>query len=149
MSASITSYTWCNVHPTLEPNLGPLKRRLRRELYKWRQASLKAAEYKCMFTGDTENLEVHHLYPFSMVVREAVMELIKEGELDEGWVLHTHEFVGPYPKYDVIRDRFFLIHNQHGLGAVLNRRFHEAFHRQYQQLEMSPQLFYQFYLEMK
>jgi hypothetical protein len=87
----------------------------------WRKNSLNKTNGNCILTGETQHIEVHHLFrPYPEIVEEAIIE--------------TGLGIKPYVEYAEeerkrIVDEFVIIHAREPLGVPLARDVHRCFHR--------------------
>lgn len=89
----------------------------------WKEKSFKASRKKCVCSKKTKDLEVHHLYSFSSLVKEAV-----EG-LDYKFSIKVKDYTSDQLKE--IELRLKQLHLKTGLGVVLTKRVHILFHTIY------------------
>lgn len=96
---------------------------LRTELSPWRYKSLEAYGNKCVVTGETENLEVHHVIPLKCIIKIALSNL----------GMDYKNTCNQYTKEEIflIRDEVFKLHNEMWLGIPLCKSIHTEFHSKY------------------
>jgi hypothetical protein len=96
---------------------------LRIRLNDWKYESLKKYDFKCAISDvHTKDLEVHHLYNFSDIVRETI-QLLNLPIQD----------IGLYSKDELnsIESTFHEIHDKYGLGIPLTKEIHTLYHQIY------------------
>jgi hypothetical protein len=88
----------------------------------WKRKSMKDCDYKCVITGKRFS-DIHHLYGFNLILKEAVYEL----------GLEQKELNGDYTD-----DQIYLIilkiqelHKKYPLGVCLTKDLHVLFHKYY------------------
>jgi hypothetical protein len=96
---------------------------LRMNLKDWQAASYKQYNYKCVVTGELENIEIHHIIPFNKILQEAI-ELTK---------LTLKSYVKDYSteELEIFLDAFLHLHNKYPLGIPLRKDIHKEFHNIY------------------
>lgn len=96
---------------------------LRKCIKKWKLDSLNSSNYKCMITGSSKDLIVHHIHPFINIIRETLNEL----------GLDIKKEVREYSDEELkdIEDLVLKKHYEYGLGAVLTSELHMEFHNLY------------------
>lgn len=92
---------------------------LRENIYEWKRESMQYCNYKCILTGG-EFDNIHHLIPFSGIIKEAlnILNLEIKGNL------------GEYKEED--RESLILkvqeLHRRYGVGVCIHREVHKLFH---------------------
>ena len=96
---------------------------LRGVLKEWKMDSLASANYRCIISADTKDLVIHHIYPFSKIVSETLLELN----------MATYKTIGEYSKDELQKIKELLIkkHYEYGYGAVISKDIHDEFHNIY------------------
>ncbi len=95
-------------------------RKVRSHLYKWREDSLKLAEYRCLITGDKENIEVHHVKPFRRILAEA--------EIETGYIFKDMHHLSLEQLEKIIE----VTKKKHDIpGFVMRKDLHKEFHSTY------------------
>jgi hypothetical protein len=93
---------------------------LRVRLNEWKFNSLKVYDFKCAISGiHTKDLEIHHLYNFSDIVKET-MEILNL----------PIQKISQYSdkELDLIEVTFNKIHDNYGLGIPLTKEIHTDYH---------------------
>ncbi|WML54332.1 hypothetical protein RCG17_06710 [Neobacillus sp. PS3-12] len=122
-------------HPRWKGGEAQLKSYIRNYLKDWKEESLLYYGGKCVITGETEVLDIHHLYSFDLLFRDVLEEL-------------------NFPYYNTIRDytsgqlkllvdRCKKAHRKYPIGVPLAKKVHLYFHSLYPK-ETVPEHFYQF-----
>ena len=109
---------------------------LRGATNEWKKESLENSSYKCALTGKKGSLEVHHLYGFNLILKEAFSNLGVEIKNQ----LHDYsddEILSL--KAEVVR-----INYKYGFGVCLKKDVHKLFHRIYGAGNNSPHQFEEF-----
>lgn len=108
---------------------------LRTLLNEWKKESLKNYNYKCCVTGNTNDLEIHHIYPFSKIVQDVLNKL----DLD------VRENISEYTSDELlfIETEFLKIHKQK-YGVPIIKRLHKEFHSEYGLVNFEERDFEQF-----
>ncbi|MBH0171287.1 hypothetical protein [Fictibacillus sp. 18YEL24] len=88
----------------------------------WRLESLKKGNFKCALTGSS-NVVVHHTYPFNKILTEAIV--INNLEIQSS--------ISYYTQKDIIKieKTIHKLHEQYGLGIILDKEAHQIFHKIY------------------
>jgi hypothetical protein len=96
---------------------------LRQRLSDWKKESLKSYDYKCVLTGETKNLEVHHLHSFNLIIDEILKDLN----------LPLHDEIGEYNEDELskIESKNLEKHRQYPLGVPITKSLHKQFHTIY------------------
>jgi len=121
--------------------INPTSRYLRGVVRDWEKKTKEACNNKCVITGKSLELEVHHIYSFSSIVREAIDNLgieIKEnmGDYDED-------------EFKKLVKEIRKLHKHYGLGACLTNEMHIKFHTLYGYGDNTPEQFNEFVNTMK
>lgn len=96
---------------------------LRQKIQPWKFDSFKYYNFRCFLTNRTDELVIHHKYPFSEIVKESLIELdipIKENVSEYSDV-----------ELEALIEHCLQKHYEHGLGVCLTRDAHELFHAIY------------------
>nr|WP_097610072.1 hypothetical protein [Bacillus cereus] len=109
---------------------------LRSKLHNWKKDSLISCNHKCIITGETKNLSIHHLYNFSSIVKEVFHRL----------KLPVYEKIGSYSVEQLknIEDMLLELHNKYPLGICINKDLHKQFHNIYGKEHTTHQQFAEF-----
>jgi hypothetical protein len=102
----------------------PLSIYLRLHIIEWKIDSLKNNNYKCILTGSSKNIIIHHLYKnFSDIVFET-LQILK---------LPIYKKINKYTEEELflIQDMCLKLHYSYGLGIVLDKSLHKQFHAIY------------------
>lgn len=102
----------------------------------WKIDSLKNANYKCEITGETDNLIVHHHYPFHKILKETMEELNLDiyTDIDKYTILELESI-----KKSLINKHYY-----YGLGKVIKEDIHNEFHSEYGKVDFNESDFYEF-----
>lgn len=102
----------------------------------WRKESMFKCNYQCVITNNKKDFEVHHLYPFHKIVKQTI-EILN---------MPIYDLVNKYTQDElkIIEKTFNDIHSSYGLGVILNKQIHEAFHLSYGRLDFTPEDFEEF-----
>jgi len=116
--------------------LSNLSEFLRGKINKWKFDSLKNNNFKCFITGLEGNLVVHHVKPFSEIVKETVNELS----------LPSHQNISHYSENELNEISKLCIrkHYEYGLGIPLDSNIHDLFHEEYSVFYFDEDDFYEF-----
>lgn len=106
----------------------------------WVVDSLKHSEYKCEITGTTENLEVHHHYPFHKILKETLSEL----NIDVFYDISKYSEI----ELDSIKELILKKHYEYGLGKVITEKLHTEFHREFGKIDFTPEDYEKFKLNL-
>jgi len=100
-----------------------LRGRLRYSINKWKLQSMKDYGYTCFVTGENYgDLQVHHTYPFSEVIKETVYEL----------GLEIKQNVGEYTEEEIEKIKTLFEEKHKGIsGMPLRKEVHKLFHSIY------------------
>lgn len=103
-------------------------------IQEWRQDVLTKYNHKCALSGVSENLEVHHLYSFNLILKECLVEL----QLDNK---NLYEIT-----IDELSSIRTLIDKRHtiDLGVPLSKELHKLFHSIYGNRVNTEQQFLEF-----
>lgn len=107
---------------------------LRRQTTEWRARVYEEFDGKCVITGRTDNIDVHHLQPFYIVRDEVVTE--------SGLPLYETTADYTLDELEDLRNRIIAKHEDI-LGVTVHTELHELFHRLYG-FDMTPDDFYEF-----
>lgn len=89
--------------------------------YDWKSDSLKACNYKCVFTN-SKNIEIHHKHPFSKMVTETLDIM--------GYDKNSYEVISQND-LNIILTKFNEIQAKYGLGVCVDINLHKLFHSTY------------------
>lgn len=96
----------------------------RARLDPWTLQSLKAGEYKCCITGESDVLiDVHHVRSFKLIAIEALREF---GIEDECYYWKTYQDYGEDVLFKIVE-----LNNKYGLGALMRKDIHQLYHKIY------------------
>lgn len=95
---------------------------IRAHNYKWKNESMKKANFRCVITGDIAT-DVHHRYSFNLILKE-VME-----RCDLSAYSKCSE-LSPILLQKILND-FYAEQNKHGMGICLRKDMHKEFHLKY------------------
>jgi len=109
----------------------------RARLDPWTIASLRAANYTCCITGESNiPIDVHHITSFETIAKAAMAEF---GISDENY------YTSAYSKYGTeVLFRIVELHNKYGLGAVMKKSVHVLYHKVYGHGNNTPSQFEEF-----
>lgn len=113
----------------------------RRQLNEWRQASLEEHNRRCVISGETENLDIHHInVRFKDILKEAHENLNKE----------QHRLVTQYSIVDLtlIKQELLRLHFLYGLGVPITHNLHKKYHSIYKD-EINATTFHAFVNEIR
>ena len=87
----------------------------------WRNESMKACDYKCVLSGNT-NFEIHHLYSFNLILKEAMK--------DSEWIIKD---IQDYSNEEMSKllNIFLRYQNKYPLGVCVDVSLHKQFHSIY------------------
>jgi hypothetical protein len=96
---------------------------LRERIGQWKADSIKSCNGRCVLSGTSKKIEIHHLYSFSSIIDETLIELN----------LDRKENVGDYTEEELtaIENKCIEIHYRHPLGVCLRKDIHRDFHSIY------------------
>lgn len=116
--------------------ISTLSNYIRNNIEKWVKDSFSFYKGKCVITGETNNLELHHLYPFNKILRETLKEL----NLD---ILKT---IGEYSSNELnnIIELCLKKHYEYGYGIPLKKELHIKFHKNYGKINFNKNDFLKF-----
>lgn len=109
---------------------------LRDRLRDWTFESLKRANFRCELSGQKGDLEVHHLYNFSKIVKDTLNNL--NVKISNRVVEFSNE------ELSLITAECLRLHSELGFGVVLTRSLHKEFHSIYGRYSNTPEQFYEF-----
>lgn len=109
---------------------------LRGKINKWKFDSLKSNNFRCVLTGAERDLIVHHVKPFSEIVRETMKELC----------LPIHANISKYTdkELEIISSHCIAKHYEGGMGVPLHKDVHDLFHEEYSVFHFNEEDFYEF-----
>ncbi|HIH62772.1 MAG TPA: hypothetical protein HA283_00595 [Nanoarchaeota archaeon] len=107
------SYLW-------KGGISSLHNYLRCKINSWKIDSLKKYNYKCAISGQNEQLEIHHIYPFNKIINDTLIEL--------NLVLKYQ--ISDYSKEELklIEEKCLELHYKNGLGIPLLPELHKSLH---------------------
>lgn len=96
---------------------------LRQKILDWKYKSFKKYNNKCVITGSSKNVIIHHLVSFNSILYET-MEYLK---------LPIHNKISQYTEEELklIEEKFLELHYKYGLGVCLTKTKHKEFHNIY------------------
>lgn len=107
---------------------------IRSRMEKWSKECLEFYNYTCVISGKTDNIDVHHLYGFNMIVQEAVyncrfsekksIEEYTEWEIDSV-AEETQKLHEKYSGICLTKAIHILFHNYYGRGNNTTDQFYE------------------------
>jgi hypothetical protein len=108
---------------------------LRKQLKQWKKESAKNCGYKCILTGQRFQA-IHHVHSLNLIIDEVFNESdIKVKENFEDY--STDEI-------ELIKNKFFEIHQRYPLGVCLTKEIHDLFHFEYGFGNNTPEQFEEF-----
>lgn len=109
--------------PHWKGGISSLASYLRGKIHKWKYDSLKANGFKCILTGLSDDLVIHHITPFSKIVQESI----------ESLNLPIYENINLYSEEELegVTETCVTKHYDYGLGATLHSSVHDLFHEEY------------------
>jgi len=110
-------------HWNWKGGISSLESFLRKEIKLWVKDSLKYYNYKCFITNINSVLVIHHLYPFSKIVKETLefLNLPLYSQLNK----YTNN------ELNMIVNKCLELHYKYGYGVPLLPEIHELFHKIY------------------
>jgi len=93
---------------------------LRGKIDSWKKDSLIFYNNRCILTGETQNIEVHHIYNFHKILIDVLNIL--------GYSLYDNISKYTYEELERMRIKCIELHYKYGLGAPITRRIHRLFH---------------------
>lgn len=94
----------------------------RNRLDPWINASIKAGNNKCCISGETKNIDVHHLYSFNNIMRE----VLDKFDLDKKDYLKSCG-----DNLEEILRGIVDLNNEYGYGILIRKDLHILFHLNY------------------
>ena len=116
-----------------ENNIRKLKETLRSSLGFWIKYSKNKCNNKCILSGATNNLEVHHQYQFENIVKDCLKKLNIEIKQE----YNSEEIVA-------IKQEIKKLHNSIPIGVCLHEDLHTLFHSEYGKINCTKELFNDF-----
>lgn len=107
--------------PNWKGGITPIANHLRGKINDWKIDSLKAYSFRCAISNEySRELEIHHTYGFSSIVRELFEEL----------GLQKHQKLKDYSDQDIKNVEALCLkkHYEYGLGIPLLPHIHKEFH---------------------
>lgn len=107
-------------HPSWKGGISEISDFLRSQIDEWKFESLKFYNSKCLITANTNDLIIHHLYPFSQLVKDTFEEL----------KLKIKKSINQYTKDELkqISDKCLELHYKQGFGIPLQNNIHKLLH---------------------
>lgn len=101
----------------------PLYTFLRTAINPWVNEVSKMYNKRCFITGEKSNVDVHHLYPFKLIVKET-LEILN---------LPIHKEMNMYSKAErkLLKQTCLELHFKYGPGVVISKEIHIKFHSLY------------------
>lgn len=109
---------------------------LRHSIYFWRKEVRAKYGNKCLVTGASKNVIVHHLVDFKTILDESSKEL----------GIPVHEYIGEYKNYDdfvSLKNRVIEKHTT-SIGIPITRKVHVQFHTKHKGECVTPKMFLDF-----
>lgn len=96
---------------------------LRNNAISWVWDSIKEGNNKCVVTGDTENIDIHHIVSFNTIVHET----FKETNIE------LKATIGDYSQDELkkLTNKCLQLHYKYGLGVCVRKDIHIHFHTIY------------------
>ena len=88
---------------------------------------------KCFLTGQTDQLEIHHLTPLNIIIKNVLSEF--DGGIDSLYKDNNIE---------LFDERILDIHTQDGICVILNKDIHSLFHKLYGYANCTKEDFFEF-----
>lgn len=128
-------------HSNWNGGISSLTEFLRSKINNWKIDSFKKYNYKCYLTNSERNLVIHHVYPFSEIVKESLEELN----------LDIKKSIGEYSEEELnsIIEKVNKNHYKYGLGVCLRSDIHKLFHMEYSFFNFTPKDFEEFVVRFK
>lgn len=119
-----------------------LDKALRGRLSAWKNEVKKFYDYRCPITGDTDDLDVHHLTSFSVILESILRNynINKQEEID------TCLLDDDCSEYYSFLQELLAYHNV-DMGILISRSVHTQFHQQYGYKDNTPEQFNEFLIE--
>jgi predicted nucleic acid-binding Zn-ribbon protein len=107
---------------------------LKGEILEWRKKSMELCNYQCVFTG-SKDFEIHHLYGFTMIVKECLNNLSLSGK-------RLFDFTSE----DILNIIIELkkLHEYYPTGICLRKDLHVLYHQKFGRKQILPEYFEQF-----
>lgn len=106
-------------------NYPSLDKFFRGHIQQWKNDSMKACEYKCIFTG-SKNFAIHHIYGFNTILKE-VYEILDNENLLKSTKIEDYT----KEELDYFLSIFNDIHSKYPLGVCVRKDIHDLFHNIY------------------
>jgi hypothetical protein len=123
-------------NPNWKGGTTPLHFILRDRIKEWKKNSLEKYNYSCALSGLKENLEIHHLYGFNLILEE--LQYVINIDLSKELIKYSDE------EKEIINNEFDKLHIKYGLGVPLNKDIHKLFHDTYGRGDNTPDQFEEF-----
>jgi hypothetical protein len=123
-------------HYEWKGGISPLYEYLRSKINSWKNDSFIFYNYKCALSNSNKNLIIHHLYPFSEILKEVLLEL----------KLPICKEINNYTKEQLlnIELKCLELHYKYGLGICLTKDIHNLFHKIYGNKYFTSDNFWEF-----
>lgn len=96
---------------------------IRRRLYGWVSSIKKDNNYTCVITGERQNVVIHHIRSFNLIMEECIESLCFDA--DKKISEHSNE------ELDNFVNMFFEIQEYYGDYICISNSLHDKFHRLY------------------
>lgn len=106
------------------------------KLTEWKKLSMEKSNYCCVVTGDRFD-HIHHLYSFSSIVENVLLELGFEDSSKMTYDYSSEEL-------NIISKKIIEKHWEYPLGVCLRKDIHMKFHSLYGKSNNTPEQFYDF-----
>lgn len=106
-------------------NYPSLDKFFRGHIQQWKNDSMEACEYKCIFTG-SKNFAIHHIYGFNTILKE-VYEILDNENLLKSTKIEDYT----KEELDYFLSIFNDIHSKYPLGMCVRKDIHDLFHNIY------------------
>lgn len=125
-----------NKHKNWKGGITKINVFIRERINQWKRDSLVNSNFKCDITNSKNNIIVHHLYGFNLIVQEAFKQL-NLPILDE-----VHYYTDK--ELNLISTKCIDLHYEYGLGVCLTKKIHKQFHKIYGRGDNTPEQYYEF-----
>jgi len=121
-------------HYSWKGGVSPINEYLRRHLITWKKDTMKFNDFKCVLTKQRFDI-IHHLYSFESIAKEVFKTIIIP--------------VNPISEYtkeqlEILDRRCIELHYKYGFGICLVKPLHNLFHKQYSEMNNTPEQFLTF-----
>lgn len=116
-------------------NYADISKFLRANISEWKTKSMKACDYKCIFTGE-KDFQIHHLYSVSNLIKDT-FDCIN---------IRFKERFEDYTEKEllIIKNKFIELQNSYPLGVCISKPIHILFHQLYGSGNNTPEQWYIF-----